>query len=186
MTRSSRLVALALILTAWPLAALAASLDIDPKKSQLTAVFRQMNVPVEGRFASFQGSVEFDPARPQAARAQMDIDTASFDVGAAEYNDALHDKEWFDTRNHPKARFVLSRMSPVAANRFEAIGTLTLKGASQQVTIPFVHRRVHGVDEFEGQVPISRKAYRIGSAEWDDTLEDRVIVKFRLVTTIKK
>jgi len=60
----------------------AAAASIDVSRSSLTATFRQMNVPVEGSFKRISGDVVFDVARPQDARAALDIDLASFPVRA--------------------------------------------------------------------------------------------------------
>ena len=83
---------LASLLAAVSLAAGAAVLKTDPAKSSVSAVFKQMNVPVEGRFKRFGGQVAFDPARPAAARASLDIELASIDAGSPEANDEVGGK----------------------------------------------------------------------------------------------
>ncbi len=164
---------------------LAVAGGVDATKSEITASFRQMNVPVAGRFKVFRGTIEFDPRNAAAGHARIEIDTASFDVGAPEYNDELHAKEWFDTLTYPLAVFVSSRVKPAGKDRFEAKGRFTLKGKTQDLTVPFTQRSANGVRVFEGELPLSRKAYAIGGADWDGTLEDKVIVKFRITTTAK-
>ncbi len=42
--------------------------------SEITFSFSQMNVPVQGRFAKFSGTFEFDPAKPEAASIRMAVD----------------------------------------------------------------------------------------------------------------
>lgn len=166
-------------------AAATSAATVDVAKSTITATFRQMNVPVDGHFSRFRGDVQFDAKQPNASRARIEIDTASFDVGAAEYNDELRTREWFDTANHPKAVFNAARVRAIAGNRFEALGEFTLKGKTQPLTVPFTLRREGRTQIYEGAVTISRKAFAIGDAEWDDTLDDAVIVKFRIVNTEK-
>ncbi|WP_372521732.1 YceI family protein [Sulfuricaulis sp.] len=170
----------ATLLAAATLTAVAVASGIDATKSEIAATFRQMNVPVEGRFKIFHGVVNFDPVNLTAARARIEIDTASFDLGAPEYEEELRGKEWFDTSAYPKASFISSGVVAVGPNRFEAKGKFTLKGKTQEIKVPFTRRSDGGVQVYEGELPISRKAYAIGSAEWDDTLEDKVIVKFRI------
>ena len=139
-----------------------------------------MNVPVEGLFKIARGTIDFDPRNLKAARARIEIDTASFDLGAPEYEAELRGKEWFDAHDYPKASFVSSGVTAVGENRFEARGKLTLKGKTQEIKVPFTLRSESGARVFEGELPVSRKAYAIGGAEWDDTLDDKVIVKFRV------
>lgn len=180
---ASRLSAATLV--AVTLAVVAAAISVDVRKSQITATFRQMNVPVEGRFMIFRGSIDFDPKNAAAGKARIEVDTASFDVGAAEYNEQLHGQEWFDTPTYPKASFVSSHVAPAGPNRFEVRGRFTLKDKTQKIKVAFTQRFEGGVQVYEGEFPLSRKMYSIGSADWDETLEDKVIVKFKITTAAK-
>lgn len=162
-----------------------AASTIDADKSQITATFRQMNVPVEGRFTGIRGNIVFDPRKPATASARIEIDTASFDVGAPEYNDELRAKEWLDSSTHPKASFVSTRVIATGPSRFEADGRLSLKGKTSEMKIPF-HQRLEGSSWiYEGEFPLSRKFYSIGGPAWDKTVDDQVVVKFRIVTIPK-
>jgi len=171
-------VLIALILTG----AAAGSSRVNATRSEITATFRQMNVPVEGRFEAFRGQVQFDPKNPAAAGARLEVDTASLDLGADEYNDEVRGQEWFDSKAHPLATFVSSKVTAAGADRFSAAGTLTLKGQARSLEVPFTVRRLQGGRSYEGQFTVSRKAYGIGDAEWDDVLEDPVVVRFRIFT----
>jgi polyisoprenoid-binding protein YceI len=172
----------AVVLAAATLTAVATASGIDATKSGITATFRQMNVPVEGSFKVFRGTIDFDPKNLKVARARIEIDTASFDLEAPEYEEELRGKEWFDVPTYPKASFVSTGVISAGGNRFVAKGKFTLKGKTQEITVPFTMRSERGARVFEGELPISRKAYAIGGAEWNDTLGDEVIVKFRITT----
>lgn len=156
----------------------AGSVPIDAGKSRITASFTQMNVTVEGQFKAFKGSVAFDVANPAASSAELSIDTASFDLGDEEYNAEVRKKEWFDSKAHPAATFKSSSIRALGPDRFEAQGTLILKGVSRSVKAQ-VSVKTEGTNRrFEGELPISRAAFAIGDAEWNEVLEDQVIVKF--------
>lgn len=170
----------AAVLTAITLVAAAGA--IDPGKSEVTATFRQMNAPVEGRFQSVRGIVDFNPKNPARAHARIEIDTASLDVGAPEYNDELRKKEWLDVATYPRASFVATRVRTLDKARFQATGKLTLKGKTQEISVAIAHRDDDGKQIYEGEFPISRKAFALGGADWDSTVADRVIVKFRIVS----
>ena len=77
-------------------------------KSNLTFVYKQMNVPVEGRFKKFSAQLSFDPGKPEKARIDLDIDLAGIDAGSPEANDEISGKVWFNTKNFPQAKFVSS------------------------------------------------------------------------------
>jgi len=161
--------------------AAAAPLKSDPARSQVTAVFRQMNVPVEGKFKRFQAQIDFDPAKPEAGKASVDIDIPSFDLGDAEYNRETLKKEWFNATQFPKASFVSSGIKS-AANGYQVTGKLTIKGKTADVSFPLSMKKEGALQVFEGTLPIKRLAFNIGEGEWKDTsmVADEVLIKFRI------
>jgi polyisoprenoid-binding protein YceI len=160
---------------------------VDAARSSITAVSRQMNVPVEGRFRRFTAQVSFDPARPADAKAQVEIDIASFDLGAEEFNREAARKEWFDATRYPKATFVTSAVKAAGPGRFEAAGKLTIKGRTMDVVAPVSFKAEDNQNVFEGMVPIKRLQFNIGEGEWKDTstVADEVQIKFRIVAARK-
>lgn len=170
---------LALVATA----ALATPLKIDPAKTSVGATFRQMGVPVDAKFNRFVAQVEFDAAKPEAAKASVEIDVASFDLGDPDYNSEVRKKEWFNAAQFPKASFVSTKIRALGPDRLEASGKLTLKGRSADVTFPMTVKKQGGTQLFEGSLPIRRLAFGIGEGEWKDTsiVADEVIIKFRVL-----
>ena len=171
----------AMALAASSLLFAAASAPIDAGKSRIIATFTQMNVPVEGRFQRFSGSVNYDATNVAASSAELTIDTGSFDIGDEEYNAEVRKKEWFDATAHPSATFKSSAIRPLGTDRFEATGTLSLKGRTQIVKAPVTVRTEGATRRFEGELPISRAAFGLGDAEWNEVLEDKVLVKFVVI-----
>jgi polyisoprenoid-binding protein YceI len=162
-------------------AAAAGDASIDGTKSSIVATFRQENVPVDAPFRKFSGHVLYDPAQPSAAKAALDVDAGSLDLGSQEYNAEVRKKDWLDSATFPKASFVSSAIMPGGAGHFGATGTLTLKGKSLTITVPVTVARVGAAQSFDGTFVISRKAFGIGSPDWSDVVDDKVSVKFHLV-----
>jgi len=161
---------------------------IDPARSSVSATFKQMGVPVEGKFKKVGGQVAYDPANPAAAQAKVDVDITSFDLGDPQYNREVQQKDWFDAARFPGASFVSTGVRVIGAGRLEASGKLAIKGRSASVSMPLSLRSDAGATVFEGSLPIRRLAFGIGEGEWKDTalLADEVIVKFRLVVATGK
>src|SRR5690606_41476538 len=116
-----------------------------------------------------------------AATAQIDVEMGSYDIGDPMYGAELAKKSWFDTATHPRGTFRSTAIKPVSATRFDATGTLTLKGKSQTVTVPVTVGTSGGATTFSGSFSISRKAFGIGDPVWDGVVEDQVLIKFNLV-----
>jgi polyisoprenoid-binding protein YceI len=160
----------------------AAALKTDPAKSSVAAVFKQMNVPVEAKFKTFTAQIDYDAAHPEAAKASVDIQTASMDLGDPEYNREVSKKEWFNTAQFPKASFVSTSIKPAGAGKLNVAGKLTIKGKTADVSFPLTVKAEAGKQVFEGQLPIKRLAFNIGEGEWKDTsmVADEVVIKFRV------
>jgi polyisoprenoid-binding protein YceI len=154
---------------------------IDAAHSRITAQFTQMSVPVEDPFTRFSGTVDFDPARPEQARAHLEIDLASFDLGDPDYDAEICKPEWFDCARYPRASFEAAGAKPLGEARYELSGRLSLKGKTQDLRVPLTVTRADGGLAFDGSVTISRSRFDIGSAQWKDTVADAVKVSFHLV-----
>ena len=168
--------------------AIAAPLKVDTGKSTVSAVFKQLNVPVEAKFKKFTAQIDFDSAKPDAAKAGVDIDIASFDLGDAEYNKEVLKKEWFNAAQFPKASFVSSSIKAAAGapagTKYDVAGKLTIKGKTADVHFPLAVKKDGSSLVFDGAVPIKRLTFNIGEGEWKDTgmVADEVTIKFHVVT----
>ncbi len=154
-----------------------------PAKSAISFVARQMNVPVEGSFKRFGGQLDFDPAKPAAARATLDIDLASIDAGSDEANDEVAGKLWFNTKQFPSARFVASAVKPLGNNRFAVTGNMTIKGRTRAVSTTATFSQLAGNAVLDGSFVLHRADYGLGEGMWAtfDTVANEVQIRFRLV-----
>jgi polyisoprenoid-binding protein YceI len=183
------LVTWGVVLATLPTAALATEYKaVVPDRSAITFVSRQMNVPVEGRFGKFNATLSFDPAKPEAARAQIEIALASVDAGSAEANDEVKSKNWFDVANFPVARFVSTSLKPLGGDRYQVAGKLTIKGRTGDVSVPLTLKPQGREAVLEGSFTLKRLQYGIGGGVWSDTdtVADDVQIRFRVLATAGK
>jgi len=170
--------------------ALAASAQTPQKiiadKSTLRFVTRQMNVPVEGQFRTFDATVAFDPAKPAATKAQFEVDLGSIDLGNAEGETEAKRKAWLDVAGFPKAKFVASAVKQTGPGKYEASGALTIKGATQTLVAPFTLAESGALRMVDGQFTLKRLQFKIGEGVWSDidTVADDVIVKFHFTIPV--
>lgn len=173
----------AVVAIALALPAVAAVLKTDAAKSSVSAVFKQMNVPVEAKFKRFSAQIDYSSAKPESAKATVDIDIPSFDLGDPDISKEAQRKEWFNGAQFPKASFVSSALKPAGAGRMDVSGKLTIKGKTADVSFSMTVRQEGNTQVFEGTLPIKRLAFNIGEGEWKDTsmVADEVLIKFRVV-----
>jgi len=156
---------------------------VQPDKSSIAFVSRQMSVPVEGAFKTFNAKVRINPAKAETGSAQIDIDLASIDAGNSDANDEVKGKSWFDVAGYPRAVFVSSAVKALGGGKYEAVGKMTIKGKTQEVRAPFVLKEDKGLLNIDGEFALKRLDFGIGSGSWSDTsvVADEVQIKFHLV-----
>ena len=183
-TRRASLVAL-MLAVAWTSAGVLAQAPrkVDASKSFIRFVTRQMNVPVEGRFTTFEATVAFESKKPEATRAEFEVELASIDMGSLEGEFETQRPLWFNTQAFPRAKFVASSVRALGPGRFEASGALTIKGITRTITTPFTLTESGGQRTVEGRFTLKRLQFRIGEKQWSDTetVADDVDVHYRFV-----
>jgi len=151
---------------------------LQPDKSELVFGFKQMGVPVEGRFKKFDAQLDFDPKKPETGKIAFTVDLGSVSLGDPSYDKELAGAPWFDTKRNGKATFVSSGIKATGAGKYDVAGKLTLKGATRDIVVPIT--LANGVAA--GSVPIKRLDFKIGDGDWADTsvVANDVTVKFKL------
>lgn len=156
--------------------------------SSVTFTSRQMGVAVNGSFSKFTTLVVFDPARPEASRAQIEVALDSVNAGGGEADDTVKSPLWFDVKAYPTATFVSDGLKALGGNRYRATGKLTIKGRSRPVVVPFTAIPAGGLLVLDGTIPVSRKDYGIGGGVWADpsVVANDVQVHFHIGLTTSK
>ncbi len=151
-------------------------------KSSISFGYKQMNVPLDGKFKKFVAQIDFDPAKPEAAQAKFDITIASIDTGNSDADDEVVGKDWFNAKAFPTAKFVSTSVKSLGANRFEVQGKLTIKGKTLAVSAPFIFKPDSSAALFDGSFTIKRLDYAIGEGEWADvsTVANEIQIKFHI------
>lgn len=152
------------------------------EKSRITFSGKQMGVPVDGSFRKFDAQIQIDPDKPGNGKARVDIDLASINAGSDEAETEIRRATWLNIAAFPTASFVASNIRPLGAGRYEARGTLTIKGISRNAIVPFSIRNEGQGSWLEGGFAFPRLQFRIGEGVWADTstVADEIQVKFKL------
>jgi len=156
-----------------------------PGQGHIGFVSKQMGVPVEGQFKTFDAQIAFDPHKPEGGTVALQIDLASATLGVPQSDAELPKAPWFDTARFPKAGFQSRTIKALGDGRFEVAGKLTIKGITQELVVPVTLTQSYGQTVATGSFTIQRLAFKIGEGEWTDTsmVSDEVQVRFKLVLT---
>lgn len=154
---------------------------IDPAKSQVVFIIKQMNVPTEGRFKRFAVQAGFDAAQPEAGLFRVDVDTASIDTGSSEGDEEVQRPLWFDVKKYPRAQFVSRAMQRLSDGRYQLQGDLTVKGVKRAFAAPVSLLRLGNGWRVSSQFALKRSSFGIGGGDWNDVVADELVVRVDLV-----
>lgn len=152
--------------------------------SSITFVYKQMNVPLDGRFKKFSGKFNFDAAKPETSSIDMTVDVASFSSNE-DADPEVVKPTWLDAAGHPQARFTSKSIKALGNGRYQAAGTLNIKGISRDVVVPFDFKEQGANATVDGQFTLKRGDYKVGEGEWSafDIVANDVSVKFHLLVS---
>ncbi len=159
--------------------------QLQANQSSMSFGYRQMGVPMEGKFAKFNAQLTFDPDKLAHAQAKIDVYLASIDTGSSDANEEVSGKLWFNSKSYPLASFVSSSVKAMGGNQYQAMGKLTIKGRTLEVIAPFTFNPSGNQARFDGTFSINRLPYGIGEGEWTDlaTVANEVAIKFHLTVS---
>lgn len=140
---------------------------VDMGKSKLGFTATQTGDEFDGAFNSFTAKIRFDPDHLESASIDVSIDMNSARTGDRQRDLALPEKEWFNAKSYPEARFVSHDVVATGDGAYEARGTLTIRNVSKDVTLPFTVSINGDKAQAEGALTIVRTDYGVGQGEWE-------------------
>ena len=113
---------------------------IELPNSYITFTIRHRLVEfARGRFNTWNGTVQLDPANMANSKVEIRIDTASIDTNNKQRDDHLRNPDFFDVQKFPEAVFVSTSVKPGVENRLVIAGNLTMHGVTREVVLDAEH-----------------------------------------------
>jgi len=117
--------------------AAAATYAVDYGKSTVGFSGTHAGEVFTGKFGAWQAEIVFDPADLGASHLAVSFDTGSAATGDALRDGTLPQPDWFDVKDFPSASFTSSKIAAGEGGGYVATGTLTIRGQSREVSLPF-------------------------------------------------
>jgi len=94
---------------------------------------------VEGKFTSFEGTVESSKEDFSDAKINFIIDVNSIDTDNEKRDGHLKNEDFFDTPKYPKMTFESTSVKKIKEGKYKLIGNLTLHGVTKEITLTMNH-----------------------------------------------
>ena len=98
---------------------------------------KNFGVMVDGTIEGFSGSLSFNKEDISASQFDFSLNVKSIRTGMADRDKAIMDAEFFYVEKYPRITFKAIEFNNIAEDRYQALGTLTIKGVNQRVMAPF-------------------------------------------------
>ncbi|WP_319772040.1 YceI family protein [Breoghania sp.] len=183
--RTAAVLALVSAPLAFAPAANAAEWAVDHDTSSLTFSVRHGEKIVSGSFSDWDAAIDFDPEKTEAATIKVNVKTGSVATDDGQMGKTLTGEAWLDTGSFEQATFSSDEVVPTGEGSYDAIGTLTIRGISMPMTLPFVLDIKGDKAHAKGGSTLQRLDYKIGSQIDENTLDGVVKVEFDLNATKK-
>jgi len=109
--------------------------QLDTAHSSVTWQVKHMGLSwYTGRFETLDASLEFDPARPEAARLTAIISAVSVSTGDPDFDAGLAD-DWLHADRHPQIMFTSTHVDVIDGTSGRVTGDLALNGVTAPVTL---------------------------------------------------
>lgn len=138
-----------------------------PAESSIAFEVMQGTAKIAGAFTHFTAQIAFHPEVLDKSSAMVEVNTGAVTISNGEAGSALSKPEWLDITQFPKANFTANGFKLLGGNRYEATGTLTLKGVAVPVTLDFTLLEFSLTQaRIMGEATLKRRDFGIG---WEDT-----------------
>jgi polyisoprenoid-binding protein YceI len=147
---------------------------IDKTHSEAAFQVRHLISKVRGRFADFDGTIQFDEEQPARSSVTFTIQAASIDTSTPDRDTHLRSEDFFAVDKYPTITFVSTSVTPKGKDAFEVAGNLTMRGVTKaiilpvsylgQATDPWGNQKV----AFEGEITLNRKDFGLN---WNAAIE---------------
>lgn len=143
---------------------------------------------INGRFGDWDADILFSPDDLANSRIKVTINTRSASTGDAQRDSSLPGTDFFDASSHPSAVFTANRIRKTGEERYVADGSLSLRGVSAPVSLPFRLKIDGDTARATGSANLDRTVFGVGQGMYGDTesIPAAVRVNFSFTATREK
>lgn len=155
------------LLLALPLLAQSRVFRVDENHTVLGFKASTLLFDVPGRFTRYKADIQGDPAAPEGAKVQLDIDAQSISTAIQARDEHLRSADFFDVARYPKITFT-SREVHRDGDRVVVRGTLAMHGVTRDLDLSFVSAEgLNGAGtrtwSYRATLPLDRLDFGLGA-----------------------
>lgn len=124
---------------------------------------KNAKLPVQGSFTGIMAKIVFNPESLKTSNFSATITASTIKTGIEMRDRHLKRSEYFDVLKYPEIKLKSNTIVLVSDNNYLANCTLTIKGISKEVSLPFTFINNGKTAIFKGSLNIKRLDFNVGS-----------------------
>jgi polyisoprenoid-binding protein YceI len=136
--------------------------QVDYAQSKLGFMGEQGSDKFMGGFKKFTAQISLNPDHPEQGKISVTVDTSSAFAGSSDRDEMLPQADWFDVSKFPQAQFTSTAIRKTGDGQYVADATLTIKGVTKNVTLPFTLLAEGDHWRAKGRTILMRNDFSIG------------------------
>jgi polyisoprenoid-binding protein YceI len=148
--------------------AFAGEWTVVPETSTVSFIGAQQGTKFNGRFGTFAAHINLDASDPTKGSIAGTVQLDSVNTRDHDRDAALLDKDWFNAKEFPEAKFESQKIEKGADGSYQASGQLSLKGQTKPAVMKFTFTPSGGTGQFAGTIAVNRFDFNVGEG-WNDT-----------------
>ncbi len=113
----------------------AATYTVDADHSSVTFKVKHLLSKTQGQFKKFEGTVDFEPGKPETWSAAGLIQVASIDTNSAERDKHLLTADFFDAQNNPTIEFKTTEVKESTETTAKVEGIMKMHGVEKPIVL---------------------------------------------------
>uniref|UniRef100_UPI001576079A YceI family protein n=1 Tax=Sphingomonas bacterium TaxID=1895847 RepID=UPI001576079A len=119
-----------------------------------------------GAFARWHADIRFDPKNLPGSSVLVRVDMASAKTGSSDRDEALPGADWFSIGKFAQASYAAKSFKDLGGGRYQALGTLTMRGVARPLALPFTLRIQGDQARMTGTAMIDRHVFGVGQGQF--------------------
>lgn len=145
--------------------------------SRVEFFINNAGIEVDGTMEGISADILFSPEALSTSKINASLRTSTIETGIDARDNSLRGDEYFDVASFPTISMNSSSFRQ-GGSYYIGTFTLTIKGVSKQIDMPFTMEEVNDQATFSGSFTIDRLDYGVGESSW--VLSDEVKIEIKV------
>lgn len=142
---------------------------------------KNTGLTVNGHFTGVAATIKFNPKSLGTSSITASLKTETIKTGISARDKHLRNEDYFYAEKYPKIIMKSKSFSKSSNGKYIGKFSLTMRGITKEVTVPFTFTKKGSNAVFKGSFKINRLNYKVGGKSW--VLSNTAVIDLNIEVT---